>query len=204
MRKTGRNIVRQKKHAKRVVYMAMDQKARQAVERVDSCRDGREFFRIATQRVGEKKDVVGVSCLKDESESVKVSQGDRKKIWKGHMEMLMNLENEWSDSIDASKVEGAVRRIEVEDVWCEVNRMKIRKASGPSGVAIELFKAGGDKCLKSLTNIFNDILFRDKLPEEWMLSSLVPIFKGKGDPLNPNSCRGIKLLEHAFKLYEKV
>ena len=37
-----------------------------------------------------------------------------------------------------------------------------------------------------------------------MFSSLVQIFKGKGDPLCPNSCKGIKLLEHAFKLYEKV
>ena len=37
-----------------------------------------------------------------------------------------------------------------------------------------------------------------------MFSSLVPIFKGKGDPFCPNSCKGIKLLEHAFKLYEKV
>ena len=37
-----------------------------------------------------------------------------------------------------------------------------------------------------------------------MLSSLVLIFKGEGDPLNPNSYRGIKLLEHAFKLYKKV
>ena len=35
-----------------------------------------------------------------------------------------------------------------------------------------------------------------------MFSSLVPNFKGKGDTLNPNSYRGIKLLEHAFKLYE--
>ena len=35
-----------------------------------------------------------------------------------------------------------------------------------------------------------------------MLSSLVPLFKGKGDPLNPNSYKGIKLLEHTFKLYE--
>ena len=37
-----------------------------------------------------------------------------------------------------------------------------------------------------------------------MLSLLVPIFRGKGDPLNPNSYRGIKLLEHAFKLDEKI
>ena len=114
------------------------------------------------------------------------------------MEKSMNVENGWSDSIDASKVEGAVRRTEVEEVRCAINCMKIGKASGPSRVAIELFKAGGDKFLISLTNIFNDILFKDKLPEEWMLSSLVPIFKGKQDPLNPNSYRGIKLLEHAF------
>ena len=95
----------------------------------------------------------------------------------------MNVENVWSDSIDASKVEGAVRRIEVEDLPCAMNRMKIGKASGSSGVATELFKAGGDKCLKSLTNIFNDILLKDKLPEEWILSSLVPILKRKGIPL---------------------
>ena len=67
-----------------------------------------------------------------------------------------------------------------------------------------MFKVGGDKCLKSLTNLFNHILLKDKLQEEWILSSLVPIFKGKGDPLNPNSYRGINLLKHAFKLYEKV
>ena len=62
-------------------------------------------------------------------------------------------------------------------------RLKIGKPSGSSGVAIELFKAGGDTCLKSLTNIFNDILFKDKLPKEWMLSSLILTFKGKGDSL---------------------
>ena len=182
----------------------MHQKAREAVEKVDSCRDDRELFRIAKQRAGEKSDVVGVSFLKDESGMVKVSVDDRKKISKEHMEKLINVDNEWSDSIDACKVEGAVRRIEVEEVRCAMNRMKIGKASGPSGVALEMFRAGGDNCLKSLINIFNDILFNNKLSEEWMLSSLVPIFKGKGDPLNPNSYRGINLLENAFTLYEKI
>ena len=49
---------------------------------------------------------------------------------------------------------------------------------------------------ETLTNIFNDILFKD------MLSLLVPTFSGKGDPLNPNSYWGIKLLEHTFKVSE--
>ena len=60
------------------------------------------------------------------------------------MEKLMNVENESSDSIDASKVEGAVRKIEVEEVRCAMNRMKIETASGPSGFAIKFFTAGGD------------------------------------------------------------
>ena len=42
----------------RVVYMAMDQKAREAVKKVDSCRDGCELFRITKQGVWEKTDVV--------------------------------------------------------------------------------------------------------------------------------------------------
>ena len=44
------------------------------------------------------------------------------------MEKLVNVENEWNDSNDASKVEGAMKRIEVEDVLCAMNRMKIGKA----------------------------------------------------------------------------
>ena len=94
---------------------------------------------LPSKGLGEKSDVVGVSCLKDKSGGVKVSVNDQKKIWKEHMEKLMNVENEWSDSIDASEVDGAVRRIEVEEVRCAMSRMKIGKASGPSGVALEMF-----------------------------------------------------------------
>ena len=55
--------------------LAMDQKARKAVQKVDSCRDGRELFRIAKQRVGEMKDG-RVSSLKNESGAVNVSVND--------------------------------------------------------------------------------------------------------------------------------
>ena len=50
-----------------------------------------------------------------------------------------------------------------------MNQMKIEKANWLSGITLEMFMADGDKSLKFLTNIFNDILFKGKLPEEWML-----------------------------------
>ena len=56
--------------------MAIDQKAWEAVEKVDSCHDDRELFRVSKQRAGKIRDVVGFSCLKDETGAVKVSMGD--------------------------------------------------------------------------------------------------------------------------------
>ena len=41
------------------------------MEKIDSCCDGRELFRISKQRVGKKTVVVGINCLKDEIGAVK-------------------------------------------------------------------------------------------------------------------------------------
>ena len=40
--------------------------------------------------------------------------------------------------------------------------------------------------------------------EDWKSSAVLPIYKGKGDPMACGSYRGIKLLEHATKVVEKI
>ena len=42
------------------------------------------------------------------------------------------------------------------------------------------------------------------MPDEWPLSVVVPIFKGKGDVMSCWAYRGVKLLEHAMKIVEKM
>ena len=42
------------------------------------------------------------------------------------------------------------------------------------------------------------------MPDAWRESVVVPIFKGKGDIQDCSSYRGIKLMSHAMKLWEKV
>ena len=42
------------------------------------------------------------------------------------------------------------------------------------------------------------------MPDEWKTSVIVPIFKGKGDAMSCGSYRGVKLLEHAMKIFERV
>ena len=40
--------------------------------------------------------------------------------------------------------------------------------------------------------------------EEWRRSVLVPFFKKKGDVQSCGNCRGIQLMSHTMKLWEKV
>ena len=40
--------------------------------------------------------------------------------------------------------------------------------------------------------------------DDWVLSVVVPIFKGKGDAMSCMAYRGVKLLEHARKIVKKV
>ena len=53
--KIRRNIVTQKKDAERVVYMAMDEKAWEVIENVDSCRDDREFLEFPDKELGRRE-----------------------------------------------------------------------------------------------------------------------------------------------------
>ncbi|GKF45884.1 retrovirus-related pol polyprotein LINE-1, partial [Tanacetum coccineum] len=42
------------------------------------------------------------------------------------------------------------------------------------------------------------------MPDEWRLSEVIPIYKNNGDAQACNNYRGIKLLSHTMKLWERV
>ena len=42
------------------------------------------------------------------------------------------------------------------------------------------------------------------MPEEWRDSVLIPIFKNKGDVQSFSNYRGIKLIGHTMKLWERI
>ena len=55
-----------------------------------------------------------------------------------------------------------------------------------------------------LCRLLNNVLKTGNMSSEWKRSLLVPIFKRKGDIQECNNYRGIKLLSHTFKLWERV
>ena len=55
-----------------------------------------------------------------------------------------------------------------------------------------------------MTKIFNNILINGEMPEEWRRSTITPIYKGNSNHMNCVSYRGIKLLNHTIKLWERI
>ena len=75
---------------------------------------------------------------------------------------------------------------------------------GSGNISIEVWKGLGDDGIHCLTNLFNVILRSSKMPEEWKVSTLIPLFKSKGDAQVCGSYKGIKLLSHTMKLWKRV
>ncbi|XP_076894172.1 uncharacterized protein LOC143546373 [Bidens hawaiensis] len=78
------------------------------------------------------------------------------------------------------------------------------KAVGLDNIPIEVWKCLGEEEVMWLTTLFNTILKTEKMPDQWRSSVVVPIYKNKGDAQCCGNYRGIKLLSHTMKLWERV
>ena len=121
---------------------------------------------------------------------------------------LFNDENEnttvqLDDSFDDTN-RRFVRRIQESKVREVLKRMKGGKAMGSDGIPIKVWRCLGDIAIVWLTKMFNNIFRSNKMPEEWRRSILVPIYKNKRDIQSCTNYRGIKLMSHAMKLWERV
>ena len=67
-----------------------------------------------------------------------------------------------------------------------------------------MMAAGGDLTVEWMTDLLNNIIEEGRIPTDWTKSTLVPLYKGKGDPLQCGSYRAIKLLEQGMKVMERV
>ena len=67
-----------------------------------------------------------------------------------------------------------------------------------------LMKAAGGFGSRWMTDLINNIVKEGCIPDNWRKSILVPVFKGKGDPIVCGSYRAINLLEQPMKMLESV
>ena len=85
-----------------------------------------------------------------------------------------------------------------------LKKMKRHKAPGLSGLVAEMIQATGDTGTQWILDLCNGIVKEGCIPEDWKSSVVLPMYKGKGSPMECGSHTEIKLLEHAMKVVERI
>nr|XP_049695446.1 uncharacterized protein LOC126054299 [Helicoverpa armigera] len=194
-----------KKKAKKTVAVARAKAHEKLYDALDSPAGQKDLYRLAKARERMTRDVSKIKCVRDGIGTVLSDDVRIKGRWKEYFERLMNEENEWSGVLHNKPVnEGLVRNICVDEVRKALNGMKNGKALGPDEIPVEVWKLLRMNGWKWLALFFNKLLQEETIPDEWCNSYLVPIFKNKGDVLDCNNYRGIKLISHSMKVWEKI
>ncbi|XP_076914081.1 uncharacterized protein LOC143572952 [Bidens hawaiensis] len=167
-----------------------------------------DMFKIAKARERRMQDLGVVKFIKGEDGRILAKEQDIKLRWQTYFHNLFN-----SGSVHQKQNENTTiqqrnncyyRRITQEKVRNALRKMGRAKAVGLESIPIEVWKCLGEEGVMWLTTLFNTILKTEKMPDQWRSSVVVPIYKNKGDTQCCGNYRGIKLLSHTMKLWERV
>ena len=75
------------------------------------------------------KDIEGDRCMRRKDGRLGFSQKDKKRIWKNHMEEVMNKENDWDHVTETSIVEGPIKNVIHEEMAIALKVMKPGKTA---------------------------------------------------------------------------
>ena len=96
-------------------------------------------------------------CLRERDGRLGFIEEDRAKIWKEHMEKIMNEENKWDhgEMVKTDVVEGPVEKVARNKIVEAMQRMKSGKTTRPSEVSVEMVVASGQIGVKVMLQLFS-------------------------------------------------
>ena len=152
------------------------------------------------------KDVTGEKCLRDYKGNLTISDEAKLHAWKEHYQRVLNVEFPWDKNSlnNSTGVERPAIFVTENIVTEAIKKMKEGKAGGPSGVIVEMIKAGGRETGTAITELVNLVIYEENIPEDWKESFIINFYKGKGDATDRGNYRRLKLPEHVMKVLERV
>ncbi|KAJ0445561.1 putative RNA-directed DNA polymerase [Helianthus annuus] len=199
-----------KREAKKAVVEAKNRAYKNMYERLETKEGEHAMFRIAKARERRKQDLGVVKFIKGEDGHVLVKELDIKLRWQTYFSNLFNGGREVQQESDDNNTQGRQRNncycrsITMGEIRTALKKMGRAKAVGPDNIPIEVWKCLGEDGVRWLATLFNLIFIYGKIPEQWRSSDVVPLYKNKGDAQCCGNYRGIKLLSHTMKLWERV
>ena len=196
-----------KRNSKKKVYEAKKKAEEERFADVTHNKDARnQLFTIVRQLAKTNCDVIGEKCVTNDDGELACTDSEKLSAWKQHYVKLLNEEFPWEEEhlVYSEPCQGPHPRIDREWVKEAIHKMKDGKAAGTSGVVAEMLKAAGDTGIDLMTDLCNTIVAEKTIPTKWDTSIILNCFKGKGAALERGNYRGLKLIEHAMKVFERV
>ena len=94
--------------------------------------------------------------------------------------------------------------ISIEEVRKALSQMKSRKAPGSDEITADILKAGGEPVIQWLFNFFTDVWENEQIVKEWNTTTLIKLYKNKGDRKICDNYRGIALLNITSKIFSRI
>ena len=90
------------------------------------------------------------------------------------------------------------------DAEIALRNMKNGKATGHDNLPLEVWNGLGKTGVNVLKEALNKVTDEEKIPGICGKTILIPIFKNNGDIMNYGNYRGITLMCHSMKLFQRV
>ena len=140
-----------------------------------------------------------ITPLMDKDENLVTTVEDKMAVWKLYIEELFR--DGRGHPPETNCVTGP--SILESEVKAALIQPKNGKATGPDGIPAELLKVMGEVSPKELTELFNVIYNSGYIPEEWLMSTFVPLPK-KPSAKKCEEFRTISLMNHVLKIFLKI
>ena len=95
-------------------------------------------------------------------------------------------------------------RITCEEILQGIRNLKKNKTCGEDRVINEYIKSTSNLFVHIYEELFNLIFDTGILPDVWLLGNIKPIYKNKGNPLDPKNFRPITILSCLGKLFTSI
>jgi len=105
--------------------------------------------------------------------------------------------------INANTFEELNRPFTISEVEDAIKNLATCKAPGPDGLGNEFYKFFSNNLSKILTDVFNECIRKESLPESMTAAKIILLYK-KGDPQQLNNWRPISLLNSDYKIFAKI
>ena len=203
MRKTGKNTKKQSQKSSEP-WLLQKTRAWDNVYAKLRTQEEEKIFRIAKACNKATKDLTQIKQMKDHEGSVLADENQIRKRWKVYFETLLNEENPIIVTGNGTPNQGMTTEVTRAEVEKALRKMKNGKSPGPDEIPVEAWKGLGREGIDKLTKLMQKIWREERMPEDWRNSVITPIYKEKGDIQDCGNYRGIKLMSHTIRIWEKI